>query len=150
MGKIAALALSMLCAAASAYAQAGYGTIVAAGDNVLFVAEPLTAVRAGTVYAYRRNAADGKWVEAAKLNAPNGRGGDRFGSAIAAQGTRVIVASPTDGDGRGGAHIFEQRGQQWQHVARLAPSDASAADSVGSAVALAGDMALVGSARAGV
>ena len=148
MKRIAAVAFPLLMGAVvPAAAQTGYGTLVAAGDNVLFVAEPNTAVRPGTVYAYRLNAADGKWVEAAKLNAPNGRGADRFGSAIAANGTRVLVSAPTEDNGRGAAHIYEQRGQQWQHVARLSPSDAAANDSVGSAVALTADFAVVGSAR---
>jgi choice-of-anchor B domain-containing protein len=148
MKRIAAAAFPLLmCTVMPAAAQTGYGTLVAAGDNVLFVAEPNTTIRPGAVYAYRLNAADGKWVEAAKLNAPNSRGADKFGSAIAAHGTRLLVAAPTDDNGRGAAHIYEQRGQTWQHVARLSPGDAAANDSVGSAVALTADIAVVGSAQ---
>ncbi|HUF49344.1 MAG TPA: choice-of-anchor B family protein [Longimicrobiales bacterium] len=149
MKRIAAVACSLMSCAVSLHAQAGYGTIVAAGDNVMFVGEPRTVVRPGTVYAYRLSSAGGPWVEAAQIRAPNGRSGDGFGSAVAAEGTRVLIAHPTDNDGRGAAHIYEQRGQEWQHVARLAPADAAAHDSIGSAVALVGNVAVVGAARAG-
>jgi len=144
MKRIAAAAfLGLMSLATTVEAQGNYGVNVAAGENVVFVAEPNSTARPGIVYAYTAGA-NGQWVELAKLTSPNAQPADRFGTAISASGNLLIVGHPAGNGGRGSAHIFERRGQQWQHAAALAPADLAAADSAGVAVAVNGDVALVG------
>ena len=120
--------------------QAGFGTAVEiVGDQVL-VAEPNDARAPGAVYVYGKQG--GNWTELSKLTAENPTRGDRFGSAIATSDDRLIVGATPEGD-PGGAFIFEQSGSEWRRVAHLSASDAAAADSLGTAVAIDGDLALV-------
>jgi choice-of-anchor B domain-containing protein len=125
--------------------QAGFGSAVAiAGDQIL-VAEPNDVRAPGAVYVYGKQG--GSWTQLSKLTAENPARGDRFGSAIATTGNRLIVGSTPEND-QGGAFIFEQSGSDWRQVARLSASDAMAADSLGTSVAIDGDLALVGAGGA--
>jgi choice-of-anchor B domain-containing protein len=142
-----AVAAMLLCGGTAAQAQ-NYAMDVAASEGIVFVAESQNRVRPGTVYAYRAGA-DGQWVELAKLTAPDGRGGDGFGNAIAASGTILVVAQAADGEGRGAVHVFERRDEAWQHTTRLVAGDGAAGDNFGGAVAVAGDAILVGATGAG-
>ncbi|HEX6306554.1 MAG TPA: choice-of-anchor B family protein [Longimicrobiales bacterium] len=134
-------AAGMLACAAGVHAQGGYGTSVAAAGDVLYVAEPLNVARPGTVYAYMRDGTG--WVERVKLTLPDSRPGDRFGRSVAASGNVVVVGHPAEGGGTGGVHVFERSGTAWRHAGRFAPAGASAGDSVGVAVALHDDLAVV-------
>ncbi|HSJ09671.1 MAG TPA: choice-of-anchor B family protein [Longimicrobiales bacterium] len=144
MKRIAAGAfLALVLGVAPVQAQGNYGSVVAAGDGVVFVGAPNNVTRPGAVHIYTAGA-DGQWAELAKLNSPDAQTADRFGGAIAAHGTMLLVGQSTSGGGRGAAHIYERRGGQWQHVSSLVPSDGGAADSAGVAVALGSDIAVVG------
>jgi len=120
--------------------QAGFGMAVEiVGDQVL-VAEPNDVRAPGAVYVYAKQGAG--WTQLAKLTAEVPTRGDRFGSAIATSGDRLIVGATPEGD-PGGAFVFEHSGSEWRQVAHLSASDAAAADSLGTAVAIDGDLALV-------
>jgi len=47
----------------------------------------------GSAYIFERQS-DGAWIQKAKLLANDGRGGDRFGWAVAIDGTKAIIGSP--------------------------------------------------------
>ncbi|MHC5022676.1 MAG: M12 family metallo-peptidase [Planctomycetota bacterium] len=78
-------------------------------------------------------------------NDPNDDGAgafDRFGGAVAMQGTLALVGAPTD-DGQnnttrnaGAVYAFELSGSTWQETALLRPSDGSGSDQFGAAIAL--------------
>ncbi len=87
--------------------------------------------------------------QVAKLKAADAAPDDGFGLAIAISGDTALVGAPYDDDAgysSGAAYIFQYdpAGPGWVQVAKLAASDASAAQSFGQAVALAGDTAIVG------
>ena len=142
MKRIAGAAFAVvLCGyAGAAEAQSNYGGSVALVDGTVFVAQPANVVGPGRVYAYQ--SANGAWAEIARLTAADAATGDGFGYAIAADGSLLIVGQPARAGGRGSAFIFEQRGGQWQQMAELAPAAAAAADSIGLAVAVHGDVAV--------
>ncbi|HSL70777.1 MAG TPA: FG-GAP repeat protein, partial [Longimicrobiales bacterium] len=127
--------------------QGGFGRAVAVGDGAVFVAEPNNIARPGIVYVYGPGSA-GRWTEAARLTAPDAVVGDRFGAALAIHGGRLLVSRLTDNDNRGTTFLFERRGQAWQNTGRLNAADAAPNDSVGVAVALAGDLAVLGAPAA--
>lgn len=107
---------------------------------------------AGSVSAYRR--AGGDWTDRTTVRPDEVNEFDRFGSAIAlsADGTRALVGAPGDespnGDEGGSAFVLERDGATWTRRRRLAPADGGAGDLFGSAVALQGDLALVGATGA--
>jgi len=127
-------------------AQAGFGVAVAVSGDQVFVAEPNDVRNPGAVYVYGRQ--DGSWTELARLTADQAARGDLFGSSIATAGDRMIVGSVLQGEGRGAAYVFRKDGASWRQVARLDAPDGGPDDSLGVAVAIDGDLALVGAAGA--
>jgi hypothetical protein len=92
------------------------------------------------------------WTEVKKLGASDAADNDFFGMAVAVSGDVAIVGAPSeDGAGvtRGAAYVFE-RGfggfNNWGQRKKLTASDAQDLDSLGGAVAISGDIAVVGAA----
>jgi len=89
-------------------------------------------------------------VEVAKLKAAVQVDAGHFGAAAAVDGSLALVGSPGDDLAAqdGGAAYLHARDQggplAWGRIATLVASDAGADDAFGSAVALAGDVALAG------
>ncbi len=149
----------------------GFGTAIEADDTLVLI----SAVNGerGTVYLYERGD-DGEWHEAGAIAPTDGDSGDRFGSAIARDGNRIVVGAPAADERWGGAYVFEMQDYEWVQVAYLEGTrpeaqdeteeveaaeaeDADAeegeeaeevpppvAERFGSAVGLAGDWAMVG------
>ena len=133
-----------------------YGFSVALDGDIAVVGAPSAdagpSFTAGAAYVYEHQP-DGSWLETQKLVAPDSAPFDRFGHAVALAGGRALIGSFTDdsplGADHGSAYVFErQPGGSWSPVAKLLAADASSGDVFGSAVALAGDRALIG-ARGG-
>ena len=122
-------------------------TLVLKGDT-LFVGAinaDETVDDQGAVYVFERSGSD--WAQSAKLTAPGGATGDFFGSALAAsRDTLVVGAYWADGThaNQGAVHVFERSGTTWVHTALLTASDPVPEDRFGYAVALDGDLLLVG------
>ncbi|WP_433928548.1 DNRLRE domain-containing protein [Sorangium cellulosum] len=95
----------------------------------------------------------GDWTAPQKLTAqpPEGQY-DRFGSAVAISGSRIIVGAPgVLGPpmpwyqlGRGMAYVFDRAGGAWRMDSRLIGTDGTSGDGLGGAVAISGDMAVAG------
>jgi hypothetical protein len=100
----------------------------------------------GPVYAFSRDG-DG-WHRDGELTPPD-RAWD-FGYAVALSGTTAVVGAPlaetADGAAAGSAHVFDADGG-WRHRTTLTPESADSGDLFGTAVAVAGDTAVVGAAR---
>ncbi|HKY59714.1 MAG TPA: choice-of-anchor B family protein [Gemmatimonadota bacterium] len=136
-----ALLLSAVCAAPAA-AQSFGRTVALAGEEVLF-GQPDIDRTPGAVFVYRRRG--GSWEEAARLTADDGIPGDRFGSALAVDGERLLVGAYWADSGRGAAYVFDRGGDgEWRQSARLEAG--AVGDSLGLRVALQGDIALLAAA----
>jgi len=118
----------------------GAATELAGGQ--LLVGEPNSVRRPGRIYVFEP-AADG-WTQSGLLTADDGTPGDRFGEAISHDGERIVVGASRADGGRGAAYVFERRDGTWQQTAKLALAEDQASDQLGVAVALEGDLALVG------
>ena len=90
--------------------------------------------------------AGGAWTETASWVALDTMPGDRFGTALALEGTRALVGAQRHG-GSGAAYVFELQGSVWNQVQKLTAPAAPIGAFVGSAVGLVGDSALVGAPR---
>lgn len=112
---------------------------------------------AGAAYVFVRSGSS--WTQQAYLKASNPGAGDRFGTSVSISGDTIVVgadredssATGVDGDGSsngktdsGAAYIFERSGGQWRQTAYLKASNCSAGSSFGFAVAVSGDVVLVG------
>jgi choice-of-anchor B domain-containing protein len=133
--------LLALLGAVPAAAQSFGATAAVSGGDVLF-GQTTYDREPGSIFIYRRSGES--WSEAAKLSASDGSPGDMFGSTLSVDGDRMLVGAYLADSGRGAAYIFE-RGSQgaWREAARLLPAGASRSDTLGTWVALRGDVALV-------
>jgi len=121
---------------------AAFGGAVAISNGDVLVGEPFNNIRSGLVYIYRK--AGGSWTEASTLAASDGKAGDGFGSAIAVDGTTMLVGAVRSNDNRGTVYVFQRQGSSaWRETARLAGADVAAGDQFGATIALRGDLALV-------
>ena len=122
----------------------GFGGSLAVVDDAIVVAEGNNSLRAGKVYIYRKGD-DGTWSEAARLTGGDSEPGDGFGAALAADGDRLLVSASEQNEGRGVVLLFHRQGPgDWHEVARLESADVEAGDGFGAALALRGELALVG------
>ena len=123
----------------------GFGTAVAVGENEILVAEPQFSDKPGTVYLYRRDES-GTWHEVGRIMASDGTTDNRFGRAMALQGSRLLLGGTKQDDDLGAAWVFERDDSgTWTQVALLRPEDQTGLQNYGRAVALSGDVALVSS-----
>ena len=105
---------------------------------------------AGAVYVFSRNSAG--WMQQAKLTASDGEADDTFGTSVAIDGDTILVGAIGDDDRAphaGAVYVFTRTGTTWSQQAKLTASDGQALNSLGYAVTVRGDTAVLG-AQAGV
>jgi hypothetical protein len=100
---------------------------------------------AGAAYIYR--ATGGSWVEEQKLVSSDLVLNDQFGIAVALSGTVAVIGAQGDDDNgasSGSAYVFSHDGTSWVEADKLTASDGAASDFMGNAVAVSGNVAMVG------
>ncbi len=144
---------SLVASDGQAYDLFGYS--VGTGNDVAVVGAPGDLVAgpgdrvngSGAAYVFRKSGAT--WSQEAKLVASDAAAGDRGGVSVAIDGSLVVVGAPND-DGAatdtGAAYIFRKSGATWAQEVKLTASDAAAADGFGGAVAIKGNLVIVGAA----
>ncbi|WP_419164848.1 choice-of-anchor B family protein [Candidatus Palauibacter sp.] len=88
----------------------GFGSSVLVGEDEILVGEPTSEREPGSVRVFRA----GNWAEIQALYAPDAAVRDRFGAALAGDGSWLFVGAP----GAGAVHVFE-RGTEWLHAAEI-------------------------------
>ncbi len=87
------------------------------------------------------------WMRQDKVRAYDGMPGDYFGQSVSISGDTVIVGAPYDDD-RGGssgsAYVYVRNGASWGFQDKLVASDGAAGDFFGWAVAVSGNVAVIG------
>lgn len=98
----------------------------------------------GAAYAFRRDG--GRWVQHSKLVPDDLQPEDRFGSTIALDGGRMLIAAASAGDGAGAVYAYEYDAATdgWQSQGRLQAPAVDQQQSLGADLAIADDFALVG------
>lgn len=98
----------------------------------------------GAAYTFRRQ--DGAWVEHSKLVLEGLAAEARFGSTIALEDGRMLVAAPNVGDGQGAvyAYQYDETTDSWESQGQLQAPQIDQQTGLGSDLALSGDFALVG------
>ncbi len=103
----------------------------------------------GSVYVFRFDLDRSAWIEEQELLASMGTWGDGFGASVSISGDVALIGAPADDDdgfSSGSVYVFrfDPKTSQWIEVQKLTASDAMTSDSFGGSVALAGDLAVIG------
>ncbi|NMB87213.1 MAG: hypothetical protein GYA17_02565, partial [Chloroflexi bacterium] len=124
-----------------------FGSSVAVDEDTILVGSPAQSSNTGGATVFTRS--EGVWSQQAWLHAAGGTSGDRFGSAVDVSGDNAIVGAPGVSSNSGAAYAFQRNGTAWSQIQQivnpvpLAGSD----DYFGNAVAIDGDLMVVGAYR---
>lgn len=130
---------------------ADFGASIAIDGDLAVVGAPRhgpAGVESGAVFVFERSA--GGWDLVQELVAPGIAPYAQYGAGVAIDGTTIVVGAPEDlgtgefTSGGGTAHVFENAGSQWIHVAELEPNDVNVKPNFGQSVALRANVLLVG------
>ncbi len=124
-----------------------FGMAVAIHGDTAVVGAPLDSsleTNAGAVHVFVRSA--GVWVKQAKLSAGDPTAFAAFGATVAVHENSVIVGAPgsINSTEEGAAYAFVRDDIVWSQEQKLIPFNGHANDQFGSAVAVQGDIAIVG------
>ncbi len=117
------------------------------GETALIGAytEQWGGIEPGAAYVFVRSGSS--WIQEARL-VPNDPADDgRFGFSVALQGDQALIGAYGDddaGDNTGSVYVFERSAGLWNQVAKLSAPDAGPDRWFGHAVALGGNVALIG------
>ena len=99
----------------------------------------------GSAYVFRWSGSS--WAQEAKLVALDGSTEDAFGSRVALDGDVAVIGAHADDPGQrnaGSAYIFRRNGTSWGQEAKVFSDHADQNQIFGSAVAVSGDVVVVG------
>jgi hypothetical protein len=119
----------------------------AGGDRALVGASLKDGPATDTGVAYVLRPAGADWVEEVRLQATDADEKDYFGCAVSLWADVVVVGAYGDDGGgadHGAAYVFRLIGEDWVEQAKLVADDGSTGAKFGTAVAVAGDVAVVG------
>jgi hypothetical protein len=127
-----------------------FGASLAVSGDVAVVGAPNDEIgsattEGGAAFVFRWDGS--RWQPEARLAASDRAPFDDFGRAVAVDGDRILVGAPfaaVGAESRGAVYAFRFANGTWSEEDKLVASDGAAFDALGSAVALAGDLALAG------
>jgi hypothetical protein len=123
---------------------ARFGAALTAHGDVAVVGAP----GENAVYVYER--ADDGWGRADRVQLPAASPDAAFGEAVATDGATIVVGARFEGDDeerQGAAYLLGRGPDGWAITARVTAPDPGRGDQFGQAVAVRGDVALVGAPR---
>jgi hypothetical protein len=128
---------------------AEFGLAVAVFDTVIAIGAPRADAgdtNTGAVHVYR-DVGSG-WVEDATAIVASDRAAlDQFGNAVSIDGDVILVGAELHdalGTSAGAAYVYRAAGPDWIEEIKLLADDAAIGDKFGHAVAISGDIAVVG------
>lgn len=125
-----------------------FGVAVAiSGDTAAVgrLADTSTGMDSGATHVFVRDA--NVWREQDKLLSDGASFNDRFGFALAIDGDTLVVGAPGDDDetaNAGAVYVFVRAAEQWLPQAKLTSPRAADSGNFGQAVAISGDVIVVG------
>jgi hypothetical protein len=120
-------------------------SMAASGDTVVvgsWANDTAAGTDVGSAVVFRFDGT--QWVEDQELFASDGKKNDKFGTSVASDGDVIVVGAPYAGSGAGAAYVFRFDGTKWAEEQKLTASDGLAGDLFGNAVAVKGDVVVVG------
>jgi hypothetical protein len=100
----------------------------------------------GAAYVFVRSGTT--WTERQQLTASDPALGEQFGWSVALSGETALIGAPRDDHPSlfetGAAYVFVRNGSNWTEQQKLTASNPESADYFGQAVALSGNLAIIG------
>jgi Ca2+-binding RTX toxin-like protein len=124
-----------------------FGRGVAVDGDTVIVGAPATSSNTGAAVVFTRS--NSIWTQQATLTASGGASGDRFGVAVDVSGDNAIVGASGVSSNSGAAYAFQRSGTSWSQIQQIAnPAPLGGTDDYfGNAVAIDGDLMIVGAYR---
>ena len=122
-----------------------FGNSVAISGDTIVVGAFQDNSRQGSAYVFARSGPS--WTQQQKLTASDAAGSDLLGTSVGISGETIVVGAPGDdvtSTNQGSAYIFVRNGATWIQQQKLIASDAAASDSLGTSVAISGDVLVIG------
>jgi hypothetical protein len=126
-----------------------FGTAVALDGDRLAVGADRDNSQRGAAYLFQR--AGGSWTQVTRVTGAGTAAGDRFGAAVAIDGTRLAIGAPyhdpsgsAAGYARGAAYVYTISGATVTQDAKLVPGDSTDAALFGFALSVDGTHVAVG------
>ncbi len=120
-------------------------SVAISGDTALIGADGDGSEGAAYIF-YRSN---GSWIETQKLIPSTSPPNSAFGSSVSIDGDTAAVGAPGDdfnGEGDfGSVYFFKKSDGAWVQEQKISPDDVEAYDMFGGAIAIEGDVAVIGS-----
>ncbi len=148
------LVKKLMASDAQANDQFGFSTAVS-GDLIVVgaVSEDSAGTDAGAVYVFHRLlGGEDNWGEMQKLTALDAESNDLFGASVAVSGDVIVVGAYREDSGgtdAGAAYVFHADAENWEEIEKTFASDAEEDDQFGRAVAISGDVIVVGAYNEG-
>ena len=124
-----------------------FGSSIAVSGSTALVgawgATTSSGSQTGLVYVFTLQS--GTWVLTQTLADPGASDGDTFGAAVALSGSTALIGAWGTNADAGAAYVFNQVGGVWTLSQTLTAATPTSGDNFGSAVALSGNYAAVGS-----
>jgi hypothetical protein len=119
-----------------------FGISVALTDDTLLIGASGKNNLQGAVYVFTRT--NGIWSENQLLTASDAAFPDLFGYRVAISGDTVVIGATGKNNRQGQAYIFTRTNGIWSEQQILTGSDAAEDDYFGGALAISGDMLVIG------
>jgi hypothetical protein len=120
----------------------GFGTALVARDNWVIVGAPAANDGKGAVYIFVQRP-DSTWNQVGIMTLPDGAPGDEYGARLAAAMDVLLVGVPGRDSARGAVAVYRRDGMGSPETV-LTAGDRAAGDRFGAALAVEGDLALIG------
>jgi hypothetical protein len=120
-----------------------FGQAAAIAGATIVIGAPGNRRSAGRAYVFVRTAKG--WRQAAEIKGSDTVAGDSFGASVAVSGTTIVVGAPGHGAYRGRAYVFAKTAKGWRQTAALGAPRAVRQGGFGTAVAISGSTAVIGS-----
>lgn len=118
------------------------GVSVALYADTLVAGAEGVAADSGAAYVFTRSG--GVWTQRTRLQAASPAPSNFFGRAVAIDAGTIVVGEFGRTSNTGAAHVFVGSGDSWTFQVELTAADVAGGDAFGHAVAVRGDLALVG------
>ncbi len=125
-----------------------FGSSVSISQGVVLAGAPgdnVSGARSGSAYVFRHDGV--AWVEEAKLVPTDGAATDFFGASVSLSGPIALIGAERNdenGTNSGSAYVFSYGDGSWDEQTKLLASDGDEYDAFGVAVAISGNLAVVG------
>jgi hypothetical protein len=119
-----------------------FGTAVAIDTETAIVGAPDENNYRGAAYIYTNS--EGDWSETQKITVTTNLSVDAFGVSVSLDDDTAIIGASGDYGATGAAYIFIRSNTSWVQQVKLKAPDGSMLDHFGDAVAISGDIAVIG------